>query len=104
MGPTPNPTQWRIPPQIVYFGENDYRYTMSAVEATDPEGGPVEYFFDCLDDSTLDSGWILTSSYTTTIGVLNGRVINVFRCRTRDRVGNMSWWSSWWDTYSGEVP
>ena len=105
--PEPNPSIWGIGPQIFYYDDYDYRYTMSAGEATDLEGSdPVWYEFDCLDDNTLDSGWILTSSYTTTIGVLNNGVPNIFRCRTRDSAipPNIGGWSSWWDSHSGEVP
>ncbi|HPD46095.1 MAG TPA: right-handed parallel beta-helix repeat-containing protein [Anaerohalosphaeraceae bacterium] len=57
--PPPTPT-WLDPPAQAKVGpEADaYWHVMRVNPVADPEGNGEEYFFDCLDNDSYDSGWI----------------------------------------------
>jgi len=92
--PTPNPMQFDpngVPTEIFGGGGPfDYYATMTAVVATDASGG-VEYFFQCIDESALSSGWQAANTYTVAIG-RGGQGLR-FRVKARDMYGNETGWS-----------
>ena len=93
--PMPNPAQWAPngEPREVYGGGGtfDYRVEMTAAEAIDASGGPVEYYFECTTQHGFDSGWIATPTYTVQVG--RSGQFHRFRVRARDQFGNETAWS-----------
>jgi hypothetical protein len=90
--PIPDPMEWDSAPEKVQLGSSnlDWYATMTAVEATD-EDEPVEYFFECTNQSAFSSGWQTDRTYTVHIG---GRHVSVrFRVKARDASGNETSWS-----------
>jgi hypothetical protein len=87
--PTPDPSQWLVPPHISYTG-SFYYHIMTAVTATDASGY-VEYYFDRVDGGGTDSGWIKSPTYTA--GGFWGVTHSSYRFKTRDRFHNESEWS-----------
>ena len=103
--PDPNPMEWDPTldpnnfdgrPREILVDPNvpdllGYGATMTATVAVDAGGGPVEYFFECIEISGFSSGWITTETYTVIMGRPGqGRR---FRVRARDQFGNMTAWS-----------
>jgi len=89
--PTPNQAQWNVRPTRNEISGVIY---MSAVVATDVSP-PVQYYFDCINGSGLDSGWQLSEVYTYT------HTSNcVYVVRTRDALGNVGQNSEPW--YTGD--
>ncbi len=93
--PTPNPMQFADPngtPAEVYGGGGSFDYfaTMTAVVATDASGG-VQYYFECIDESGLSSGWQDANTYTIAVG-RSGQGLR-FRVKARDIYGNETGWS-----------
>jgi hypothetical protein len=86
--PTPDPAQWLTEPQQTFDGS--WWHTMEAVEATDADSPPVEYYFDCVSGNCFDSGWQAESTYTYQVGL---STICNYRVRARDAVGNLTAWS-----------
>jgi len=88
--PDPNPALWAMPPAALDHSS----ITMSALEATDPEG--VEYFFEETSGNPggSDSGW--QESHTYTDDKLQAHTQYAYRVRTRDRslIQNLGLWSS----------
>jgi hypothetical protein len=58
---------------------------MTAVEATD-ENGPVQYFFQCTNESGFSSNWQSSRYYEVKLGGYS--VPARFRVKARDRYGN----------------
>lgn len=56
--PTPSLPEWAVVPHALSSTE----ISMSAVEATDPDG--VEYYFSCVSGAGNDSGWQSSNTYT----------------------------------------
>jgi hypothetical protein len=87
----PGPVAWEIPPYESGSGFNAFA-NMTAREATDPEGGAVEYYFECVDIPQFSSGWIAEREYQVMVGrELQGLR---FRFRVRDDTGSLSDWST----------
>jgi len=57
--PVPDPSTWRFPPHSTAAKVIE----MTATEAADNSGGTVEYYFECVTNSSLDSGWQDSPSY-----------------------------------------
>jgi hypothetical protein len=102
--PLPDPMEWDLvadangidgTPRLVQRSNNSFDYwaEMRAVVAVDAGGGPVEYYFECEEDSGYDSGWILTPDYAIQVGGQHNKFL--FRVRARDQFGNMTDWSVW---------
>ncbi|UCF17196.1 MAG: hypothetical protein JSW59_07000, partial [Phycisphaerales bacterium] len=103
--PTPNPMEWDPTvdpngfdgrPREILVDPNDPTFgwgaTMTAVIATDAGGGPVWYFFECIDRSGFSSSdWITTNTYTVQYGQRN-RAFR-FRVKARDQFYNETAWS-----------
>jgi len=87
--PTPDPAQWSVSPQQTFDG-GSYVHNMAAVDATDADNPPVEYYFGCVSGNCLDSGWQAESTYTYQAGL---STICNYRVRARDAVGNVTAWS-----------
>ncbi len=85
--PTPDPMQWQSPPDEVYGGGGtfDYWAVMTAVEASDPDGG-VQYFFQCTTESGFNSGWQDSPTYQVRLG--RSGQLHRFRVKARDTYGN----------------
>lgn len=77
LAPTPNPAQWDIAPTAT--GPN--QIVMQAAAATDPSG--VQYYFECLTDAALSSGWQDSAVYQVTTA--NPATEYLFRVRYRDK-------------------
>jgi len=79
--PTPNPSEWEIPP-FEYQNQTDSKYyhAMRAIEATDPAG--VEYEFFCVDTG-ISSGWLDNPQYF--IQVIQPYSYRSYKVRTRDK-------------------
>jgi hypothetical protein len=95
--PTPNPMQWNPTldpnnfngePREIFVGPTqwDYAATMTAVVAVDLLSPPVEYSFECVDNSGFNSGWQLGNTYTVLVG-RSGQALR-FWVRARDAIGN----------------
>jgi len=101
--PVPDPMMWdpndpNLLPTEVFIGPDPtfgYAVTMTCLAAQDPSG-PVQYYFECIDNSAYDSGWILTNTYTTPIVGRTGQFLR-FRVRARDWYNNTT-------AYSVSVP
>ena len=78
--PLPDPAEWLIKPQATGL----MTIVMQAKKATDRSG--VEYFFDCIENNTFDSGWQSSNLYqksTFTAGTAYS-----FRVQARDKSDN----------------
>ena len=81
---------------------------MTATTAIDPvvagyDGGyDVEYFFECVEDSDKDSGWIDTAYYA--VQVASGSHYYHFKVRARDTSpnNNLTGWSC--ECYANDQP
>jgi hypothetical protein len=93
--PTPNPSQWAVTPQYITSDGIFYYLTMTAVTATDMNP-PVYYLFDCVSSSNYDSGWITTPTWTN--GPFFAESYLVYRCYTKDSLGNIGSPSPLYDT------
>lgn len=87
VAPKPNPLTWKVEPAL--FEEDSLAVSMSATEASDPNG--VEYFFECLDDSTLNSQWQESTAYS--VSELEANSKYSFRIKARDGGLNETEWS-----------
>jgi hypothetical protein len=87
--PTPDPMQWALggEPKKVDRGGGSFNWwaVMTAVEATD-ENGPVQYFFQCTNESGFSSKWQSSRYYEVKLG--GQTVLARFRVKARDRYGN----------------
>jgi hypothetical protein len=84
--PTPDPLVWVVEPTSA----SNSSIVMSTEKAEDPSG--VEYFFECIDDESYDSGWIADNFYEVQ-GLDTGDTLS-FRARARDLFGNMTGYTS----------
>jgi hypothetical protein len=93
--PLPDPSIWAVlPTEALNPITSSYWHTMTATVASDALTGgsdPVEYYFNCIDTSTFDSGWQLSQDYTVEISSFPKRY--KWRFRTRDQMGNVTQWS-----------
>ncbi|NLK40706.1 MAG: M6 family metalloprotease domain-containing protein, partial [Planctomycetes bacterium] len=87
--PTPNPPQWDIEPTATGL----HHIVMRAVEAKDDRFG-VEYFFDCIEDDTFDSGWQTSRLYQVGRPEDENKPVAggtyTFRLKTRDTSVNLN--------------
>ena len=81
--PTPNPSEWLVYPYVFSDGIY-YHHTMTAVTATDASPGSVWYYFECVSNSQLSSGWIRDNPTYTTTGLLGQNYTTSYRVRTKD--------------------
>ena len=58
--PTPNPMYWEDEPNAI----SATTITMTATEATDPEGNGVQYYFECTSGGGHNSNWQNERNYT----------------------------------------
>ncbi|HOK66759.1 MAG TPA: carbohydrate binding domain-containing protein [Anaerohalosphaeraceae bacterium] len=86
--PSPQPA-WQLLPTA----EGPTRLTMAAVSCTD-DNPPVEYYFECLTEPSLSSGWQTSPAYS--IRWLSPASEYVFRFKARDSAAaqNETEWSS----------
>jgi hypothetical protein len=68
----------------------DWWAEMAAGEAQD-DSGYVEYFFECVDDSSKSSGWRTSRCYEVFLGRSNQGFS--FRVKARDACHNETAWS-----------
>ncbi|MCK5616675.1 hypothetical protein KAR91_83210, partial [Candidatus Pacearchaeota archaeon] len=64
--------------------------TMTASTVTDDNNGPVEYWFECVEDNSINSGWVSDPSYTFTS--LDTSTHYTFVVKARDEFGNETVW------------
>jgi len=86
--PTPNPPIWDIQPQATGL----HTVTMRAGTATDRSG--VEYYFECVNDVNINSGWEPNTLYSLT--TLNSNTTYAFHFKARDKSAqhNQTNWST----------
>jgi hypothetical protein len=100
--PTPNPMAFDpngLPAE--YYGGagwDDYWVEMAAVPATDDSGGPVQYYFECVQEPGVwpdgfSSGWIDTPQWRPPGPVGRKNQGLRFHVRARDQYGNKTEWS-----------
>jgi len=93
MSPSPNPPQWEIEPVATGL----HTITMRAKTTQDRSG--VEYYFECVNNVTVNSGWVSNSLYTFSdvneIKIRRGTTYG-FRFMARDKSDNQNQtdWSS----------
>jgi hypothetical protein len=88
---------WEVEPYETGSGFNAFA-NMMAAEFIDLEGNdPVEYYFECVDDSQYSSGWILEREWIVHVGLQNQGL--EFRFKVRDSLENESAWSSTLPSY-----
>jgi hypothetical protein len=71
--------------------QDDWWVTMTAAVATDDSGGPVQYYFQCVNLPGFSSGWIDLTTYEVQIG--GEHVYTEWRVKARDAAGNETAWS-----------
>ena len=81
VAPLPDPLTFSTPPTALSFES----LTMAANLAADPNG-PVEYFFECLNNPSASSGWQESPTYVAT--GLADQTLYTFTVRARDSVLN----------------
>jgi glucuronoarabinoxylan endo-1,4-beta-xylanase len=88
--PTPDPMTWASYPTAT----GSSTITMTATTATDATSPPVQYYFECTNDSSKSSGW--QSSTTYVASGLTPSTQYSFRVRARDSAAtpNVTGWSS----------
>jgi subtilisin family serine protease len=94
--PLPNPAMWLLQPQETLQPPNLYVHSMTAAVADDTLTGgnnPCQYYFQCYDNSSFDSGWQLSNFYSVPVSSHTG-IRYRWRFRTRDAVGNVGQWST----------
>ena len=79
--PTPTPLAFASSPVALSHSS----ISMTAQAATDSRL-PVEYFFECMNDPSVSSGWQTSPSYTPT--GLSQQTLYTFRVSARDGAGN----------------
>ena len=86
--PTPNPPEWTIQPQATGL----HTVTMEATTATDPSG--VQYYFECVNDVNINSGWEPNTLYSFT--TLSPGTTYGFKFMARDQSPqhNQTGWST----------
>ena len=104
--PIPNPMQWdptydangydgkplEVPLQPDADNLHGWGATMTCVIAVDLLSPPVEYRFECVDNSGFSSGWQAANTWTVLIG--RPGLTYSFRVKARDAEGNETGWSS----------
>jgi hypothetical protein len=114
--PIPNPMVWDPnldpngydgKPLLILMDPNDpvkgWGATMRCWTAYDPPaGGPVEYYFQCVDDDRYDSGWITVPTYTIQLG--GDWVYYYFRVKARDAARNETEWSGKYPAWKRPPP
>jgi hypothetical protein len=94
----PAPVIWEVEPYETGGGMNAYA-NMTAAEAIDPEGNdPVEYYFECVDAPSLNSGWMTDRVWNDVPIGREGQFL-YFHFRVRDSLGETSNWSTSWPCY-----
>jgi hypothetical protein len=83
--PMPNPAAWAIQP----YQNSANTIRMTAQAAVDPEGNGVSYSFNCIEDITLNSGWIASNEYVTPATLIAGQTYT-FRVKYRDNSINQN--------------
>jgi hypothetical protein len=114
--PVPNPSTWDIVP----YSTGPNTISMTATRAYDNSGPPPYYYFQCVTNSSFDSGWQPEREYTVA-GLITGTEYG-FKVRATDRsgkdydsaydpcdpndpnVGNKTDWSYIGYVIAGEVP
>jgi subtilisin family serine protease len=80
--PTPNIAGWEMAPQAT----GRHTIAMEATKTTDRSG--VEYYFECVDNNSINSGWVSNPLYKFTDPnetiILPGGTYS-FRCKARDK-------------------
>jgi hypothetical protein len=97
--PVPNPMTWdpndpNLWPTEIWVGPHGslgYGYTMTCTVAADASGG-VEYWFQCYENGSVNSGWIAANTWTTPQMGISGLNYG-FRVKARDIYGNETAWS-----------
>jgi len=84
--PNPNPSTWSSEP----YAEGPNSISMTATQASDPEGNGVEYYFDETTGNSggSNSGWQSSRSYTDS-GLSPG-ISYTYRVKTRDMSPNQN--------------
>jgi hypothetical protein len=96
--PMPDPSlQWTTTPTEIIdpLGSGFFVHTMTAATITDATTGgndPVEYYFECIDQSGLSSTWQLEATYTSGPVSIYPKAWR-WRFKVRDAVGNESEYS-----------
>jgi predicted outer membrane repeat protein len=93
--PQPDPAQWDpngLPAELPGVDLFDCYVEMKAVRAVSP-AGPVQYYFECLEQAAFNSGWQEECVYKVFVGRRNAGFR--FRVRVCDGLGNVTGWSSW---------
>ncbi len=80
--PLPDPAEWLIEPQATGLTT----IVMQAKKATDKSG--VEYFFECIENHTFDSGWQSSAVYQKS--TFAAGTAYSFRVKARDKSENLN--------------
>ncbi|HLB73680.1 MAG TPA: right-handed parallel beta-helix repeat-containing protein, partial [Sedimentisphaerales bacterium] len=92
--PTWDPNDPNLWPAAIFIGPDAWTgwgYTMTCSVAADPSGG-VQYWFQCYEESTINSGWINVNTWTTPGFTMSGQN-HGFWVKARDAFGNETAWS-----------
>jgi predicted outer membrane repeat protein len=82
--PFPDPMEWEFEPAATGLRH----IVMKAVRAKDDQTPTVEYYFDCLEDDSLDSGWQQSQLYQVFTGTPG--TTYTFRVKARDTSENLN--------------
>jgi hypothetical protein len=96
--PSPAESFWELPPQLDESA--GISALMRAAETTDENG--VSYFFECLTDTELSSGWQTRPEYLAT-GLRPNQEYS-FRVRARDHYHNLTEYSEAASMRTGDAP
>lgn len=86
--PTPNPMGWSIAP----YATDSSTITMTALEASDPNGG-VQYYFEEIDNPSINSGWLPIGTRTWEATGLTENTVYRFHVKAKNALGNITEWS-----------
>src|SRR4030042_1566248 len=89
VAPRPNPMRWYIQPTTT----GPTTIIMSVPTVLDAGGDyPIQYYFECTNDVSKDSGWVSDPNWTAT--TLDPNKVYYFRARAKDSIGNTTLWTS----------
>ena len=92
--PTWDPNDPNLWPAEIYIGPSPWTgwgYEMTCTVAADPSG-PVQYWFQCHEEPSINSGWIAVNTWTTPAFTMQNQN-HGFRVKARDGYGNETAWS-----------
>ena len=94
----PHPVDWEVEPFETGSGMDAFANMTAAVATDDENNDPVEYYFECVDIPSINSGWTTERVWNNVPIGRAGQGLE-FHFMVRDSLGKMSNWSTSWPCY-----